>query len=141
MRFLLKSVLLFLILGTLYLILYSGVYAQDFRNDYQVEYFLSENENGLNSKVKFTVTITNFRSDVYVKQFSIGFPKSFTIRDIKAFDDSGELTPEVSLTDTSTKITLEFSNPSTGRNSQGNFYLEFNQSNLFNVNGNVWEVI
>ncbi|MBI4225780.1 transglutaminase domain-containing protein [Candidatus Roizmanbacteria bacterium] len=136
-----KKLLIFLILNTLYFILYTGVYAQDFRNDFQVEYFLNENENKLNSQVKFTVTITNLRTDVYVNQFSIGFPKSFTIRDLKALDDYGVITPQITTTDSATKITLGFSNPNIGKNSVNNFYLEFYQDNLFEVNGNIWEVI
>ena len=142
MKLLQKSFLFFLILNTLYIILYPAkVLANDFKNDYQVEYFLSESENKLNSKVKFTVSITNFRSDIYVKQFSIGFPKLFTIKDIKAFDDYAAITPQVSSSDSITKVTLEFSRPNIGKNSVSNLYLEFYQDNLFSINGNVWEVI
>jgi len=137
-----KKLLIFLILNTLYLILYTPkAVAQDFRNDYQVEYFLSQSQNTLDTKVKFTITVTNFRADVYVKQFSIGFPKSFTIKDIKASDDNAILIPQISSTGSLTKISLEFSNPNIGRNSVNNLYLEFFQDNLFTVNGNVWEVI
>lgn len=141
MRTFLLNFFCFLLLTVTYLVQPNRVFAQDFRSDYQVEYFLSETENRLNTKVKFTVSITNFRTDVYVKQFSIGFPKSFTIRDIKASDDHGSLKPEIDINNSVTKITLDFSNPSIGKNSKGNFYLEFNQEKLFNVNGNVWEVI
>ncbi len=127
---------------TLYLFFFNfPTNAQDFRNDYQVDYFLSEQENGLNTKVKFSVKITNYRTDVYVKQFSIGFPKSFIIRDIRAYDDHVELAPQLDSDNEDTKITLEFSNPNVGRNSVNNFYLEFFQDNLFTLNGNVWEVI
>src|SRR3989338_10847660 len=89
-------------------ILVRVTHAEDFRNDYQVEYFLSEDQNKLNTKVRFTVTITNFKTEVYVKQFSIGFPKSFTIRDIQASDDYTKLTPQITSNDSITKIALEF---------------------------------
>src|SRR3989338_2493105 len=116
MKLLLKGFLFFLILNTLYLILYTPqVQAQDFRTDYQVEYFLSENQNKLNTRVMFTITITNFRSDAYVKQFSIGFPKSFTIKDVKAFDDYEEITPKVSFSDSITNVALEFSRLNAGK--------------------------
>ncbi len=131
----------FLLVFFIFYILVPVTLAQDFRNDYQVEYFLSESENRLKTKVNFNVKITNFRSDLYVKQFSIGFPKSFTVRDLKVSDDRGSLTPQVDLTQEFTKITLEFSSPNTGKNSVNNLNLEFNQENLFSVNGNVWEVI
>jgi len=61
--------------------------AQDFKSDYQVEYYLSEEEDYLPTKVIFNIKITNLRSDVYVKKFSLGFPKNFIIHNIKASDD------------------------------------------------------
>ena len=131
----------FFLLSAIYLLLTTSIQAQDYRSDYQVEYFLNEVENRLNTQVKISVTITNYRSDVYVKQFSIGFPKFFTLKDIKASDDNGYIKPEITSIDQLTRISLEFSNPNIGKNSVGNFFLEFNQNNLFNVNGNVWEVI
>ena len=136
-----KFLFFVLIFYFLVFILVRETHAQDFKNDYQVEYFLSESENKLNTKVKFSVSITNFRSDLYVKQFSIGFPKLFTIRDIKAFDDYTAITPQVSSSDSTTKVALEFSQPNVGKNSVSNLYLEFYQDNLFSINGNVWEVI
>src|SRR3989338_5609532 len=137
-----KFFLFFLILNTLYLILYTPtIFAADFRNDYQVEYFLSEQENKLSTRVKFTVSITNYSSEVYVKQFSLGFPKLFTIKDIKVFDDKSALNPQVTTENSVTKISAEFSNPNIGKNTVNNLYLEFYQGNLFNINGNVWEVI
>src|SRR3989338_11325203 len=113
----------FFLLATNYLLLTTNVIAADYSSDYTVDYYLSETENRLNTKVKFTVSVTNFRTDVYVKQFSIGFPKSFTIRDVKASDDKGSIKPQISSTDSLTKISLEFSNPNIGRNSVNNLYL------------------
>ncbi len=137
----LRVFFIFLILNTLYFILYTPVLAADYQSDYKVEYFLSEQQNTLNTRVKFTISVTNFRTDVYVKQFAIGFPKTFTIRNINASDDSGQIKPEIETDNEFTRIALEFSKPPLGKDSKGNFYLEFNQDNLFNVNGNVWEVI
>ncbi len=128
-----KKLLLFLILNTLYLILYTSVQAQDFHNDYQVEYFLTEDNKQINSKVKFTVTIINLRSDVYVNQFSLGFPKSFSLRNLKAYDDNGAISAKIDFSDSLTKVILEFSNPNVGKNSINNLYLEFYQDNLFNM--------
>lgn len=136
-----KIIYLFIFFTSFFLILTSNVQAQDFRNDYQVEYFLNQNQNKLETKVKFNVKITNFRSDLYVKEFSIGFPKSFQIHDIKASDDHTTITPKITLDQKNTKINLEFSDAAVGRGSVNNLYLEFNQDNLFLINGNVWEVI
>ncbi len=125
----------------LYLLISSYSYAQDSRNDYQVEYFLNKNGNQLQTKVSFDIKITNLRSDVYVKQFTLSFPSSFLIHNINAADDHITLTPTIATKNNLTNITLQFSNPTTGRNSVNNFHLEFNQDNLFVVNGNIWEVI
>ncbi|MFN4212655.1 MAG: transglutaminase-like domain-containing protein [Microgenomates group bacterium] len=119
----------------------SSVKAADFKSDYQVEYFLTENKDNLSSNVNFKITITNLRSDVYVSKFTISSPKSFVIHNLKAYDDKGEITPVIENEETRTKITLQFTSPSTGKGSVNNFYLKFDQENLFKINGNIWEVI
>src|SRR3989344_4885090 len=137
-----KPAVLFFLIATVFCLVSAPVSAQDFLTDYQIEYFLNEQDNKLQTNVKFTVNVTNLRSDVYVKQFAIGFPKSFSISNVKAYDDNGLLQPEVTADDGSKiNIGLEFSQPNIGKNSLNNFYLEFLQDNLFNINGNVWEVI
>lgn len=141
MRYILKYFLISLILYLLSLIFISPINAQNFQNDYQVEYFLSESQDNINTRVKFTITITNLASDLYVKKFSIGFPSTFQIKNIKGYDDHREITPQVDSSDDATKISLEFSDPDVGKNSVNNLYLEFDQDNLFKINGNVWEVI
>lgn len=117
------------------------VSAADFKSDYQVEYFLTENQQSLSTLVKFNIQITNLISDLYVTKFSILFPKSFHINNIKGSDDNGPITPNVIEDESGIKIDMEFKNPKIGRNSVNNFYLQFDQNNLFTVNGNVWEVI
>ncbi len=131
----------FVLATSYYLLATTFAFADDFHTDYQVEYFLTQNENKLNSKVKLTITIKNLRSDLYVKEFSIAFPNSFVTHGVRAYDDHIELIPQISSTNLSTKITMAFSNPNVGRNSVNNLYLEFNQDNLFTVSGNVWEII
>lgn len=117
------------------------VLAADYQTNYLVQYFLSEGNNGLNTRAQFSIQITNLRSDVFVSKFSISFPKSFVIKDLKAFDDFQEINPNLTVDDSKTKINLEFSHPNTGKNSVNTFTLQFAQQNLFQVNGNVWEVI
>lgn len=136
------KILLYLIFTIIFLIVFiPKAHAADFRADYQVEYFLSEKEGGLDTKVLFNVKITNFRSDAYVSKFSIAFPASFPIRNLRTSDDKNEITPNVRSDDEKINIDIEFTDPNIGRDSINNFYLNFNQDNLFKVNGNVWEVI
>src|SRR3990172_8683686 len=117
------------------------VHAADFETNYNVVYRLSQVDSGLNSSVNFAISIKNLRSDVYVDRFSISFPKSFAISGLQTSDDRGEIAPVVSSDETRTKIEMKFNNPNIGKDSVNNFYLNFDQSNLFKVNGNVWEVI
>ncbi len=117
------------------------VHAADFRSDYQVTYNLSPSQNGLNTHVNFQIKITNLRSDIYVNKFSISFPKNFLIHNLSATDDNGPITPTITFEDSSTNINMEFSKPNTGRNSVNNFNLNFDQDNLFQINGSIWEVI
>ena len=118
-----------------------NVYASDFKTDYQVEYNLSQTQDDLNSQVNFKIKITNLKSDIYVNKFAVSFPNTFSINNLKAFDDNGFIAPNVVTDDTKTKIELEFSNPTIGKDSVNTFILNFGQANLFKVNGNVWEVV
>jgi len=137
----LKKLLFFAIFVSCFMFYTSPVIALDYKSDYQVEYFLSEDNKGINTKSQFTIQITNLRSDIYVNKFSLSFPKTFVITELKAFDDKREIAPNITVDDSKTKIDLEFSDPQTGKNSVNTFNLQFTQRNLFQVNGNVWEVI
>jgi len=117
------------------------ILAKDYKVDYVVEYFLEEKEGKIQSPVSFKIKITNLRSDTYVQGFTLSFPKNFSVSQIKAFDDWGEIEPELSTNEDVVKISLKFKQPNIGRDTVNNFSLNFVQNNLFNINGNVWEVI
>jgi transglutaminase-like putative cysteine protease len=118
-----------------------SVLAADFKTDYQVDYDLSQSQDNLNSQVNFKIKIINLRSDVYVNKFAISFPNTFSINDLKASDDNGFITPKMTVDEQKTKVELEFSNPAIGKDSINTFFLNFNQANLFKVNGQIWEVV
>lgn len=111
------------------------------KTDYQVQYVLSDTGNAINTKVFFNVKITNVNPEVYVKRFSLNFPESFQITNLKGADDKGPIQPTLTQEAGKTKIDLSFTNPVFGKDTANTFYLEFNQDKLFNKNGNVWEVI
>ncbi len=136
----LKKVLFFFILF-FFFSAFRVVNAQDYQTDYQVEYSLDKSASSQNTNVKFNIAITNLNNDVYVKKFSIVFPKTFSIRNIKALDDNGEVAPQINQDDLNTTISLEFTDPKTGTNSVNHFYLDFWQDNLFKDNGKSWELI
>jgi len=114
---------------------------ENFRTDYTVDYFLSEKDNNIASRVSYKIKITNLTSDLVIKNFSILFPKSFQIGNIKAADDFKSIIPVVSDADGKNTISVALTDPIAGLNSENNIYLDFLQQNLFKVNGNVWEVI
>ncbi len=117
------------------------VLANEFKIDYKVDYYLTEPELDSGTKVSFKVKITNQTIDSYIKKFSLLFPKSFQIGNIKAEDDFKVVDPVLSTDNNKQVITAEFSNPVTGLNEQNTLYVTFIQYDLFKVNGNVWEVI
>jgi len=136
-----KIFFLFLVFFLFSFFFQKNALAKDYRVDYEVSYFLEEKEDKIESSVLFNIKITNLTSSVYVERFSLTFPSSFGVKNVRAKDDFGEMRPEIENDGEKTKITLKFSNPNIGKDSVNNFYLNFYQDNLFKINGNVWEVI
>ncbi len=118
-----------------------SINAQNYRDDYNVDYNIQQSNQDISTTVNFNVKITNLRSDLYVKKFTLTFPKSFAISNLKASDDSGPISAQVNQDQNNIQINVEFNNPYIGKGTSNNFYLTFNQNNLFKVSGNVWEVI
>jgi len=87
------------------------IWARDYKVDYQVEYFLEEKEGRIESPVSFWIKITNLLSSVYVERFILTFPSSFLVKDFKAKDDWGEITPQIEKLNDTIKVTVKFSNP------------------------------
>src|SRR3989338_4604075 len=141
MRFLFKYFFFVLLSSIIFHLSFASVFAADFRTDYQVDYNLSQSQDNLSSQVDFRIRIINLRSDVYVNKFAISFHNTFSINNLKASDDNGFITPKTTTDEEKTKVELEFSNPTIGKDSVNTFFLNFDQANLFKVNGKVWEVI
>src|SRR3989338_5896116 len=141
MKTLLKYIFIFLLISLISYLISNPVLAADFKTDYQVEYNLSQSQNNLNSQVDFKINIINLKSEVFVSKFAISFPESFSITNLKTSDDNGYITPKVTTDEEKTRIELEFSNPAIGKDSVNTFFLNFDQANLFKINGKVWEVV
>lgn len=114
---------------------------QSFRNDYTVEYFVTETAEGLSTRVKFTIAITNLNATEYVDKIGLSFPSTFSVSGVSAADDKGVVKPEISTEGDKTSIKLTFNDPKMGKNSVNVFGLEFKQDNLFKRFGNIWEVM
>ena len=138
-----KKIIIFFLLNILFtFISVSNIYAQYYKVNYFVEYFLNySNSKNLDSFVKYKINIKNLNDKKYVNKFSLIFPDTFSIANIQATDDKGSIEASIDKNNNKINIELTFSDPNKEQYSENNFYLSFNQSNLFNVNGNVWEVI
>ena len=136
-----KNCCLFFLIFLFLIIYQKRIFAKEYRVDYQVEYFLEEKEDKIESPVYFHIKITNLSSSVYVEKFSLTFPSSFDIKNLKVKDDWGEVVPQLERFSDTIKVTVKFSNPNVGKDSVNNFYFYFFQDNLFKINGNIWEVI
>ncbi len=120
-----------------------AVHAEDqgYKNDYKVEYFVTEHNDTLKTRVKFTVLITNLRTTEFVDKVGLTFPDTFKISDVAAADQKGNIKPDIVTKEGKINITVAFNDPEFGQNSKNAFALEFTQDNLFRRFGNVWEVI
>jgi len=136
-----RKIQVLLLVLLLFLFSPNKIFAADFKSDYQVEYFLGKTSNITTAKVIFTINLTNLSSDVYVKKFSIAFPKNYIISQITAADDKGVVNPIVVNDEDKILVNLEFNDPTIGRDTVNVFHLSFLQENIFDVSGNVWELI
>jgi transglutaminase-like putative cysteine protease len=136
-----KKFIILVFLAILFFFKSGLVIAADFTSDYRVEYNLQNDGNKISSNVNFHVQITHLRSDIFVKKFSLSFPSAFPIKSLQARDDTGEVQPQIIENGSLIKIDLEFTKPNTGKGSVNNLFINFTQDNLFQINGNVWEVI
>ncbi|MDO8497792.1 MAG: transglutaminase-like domain-containing protein [bacterium] len=119
----------------------SRSFASDFKTRYDVDYYLSEEGQTLSTHAVFNLKVTNLRSDVFVSQVALAFPKSFDIRNLSAKDSIGEVKPDLVHDDKNIQVNLTFREPNVGRDSINAVEVSFDQTNLFQVNGNIWEVI
>lgn len=136
-----RKIQVFLLVFLIFLFSPNKTFAADFKSDYQVEYFLGKTSNITTAKVVFTINITNLSSDVYVKKFSIAFPKNYIISQITAADDKGVVDPKVVNEGEKILVNLEFNDPAIGRDTTNTFHLAFLQEKIFDVSGNIWELI
>ena len=136
-----RRIQVLLLVFLLFLLSSTKILAADFKSDYQVEYFLGKTDSITTAKVIFTINITNLRSDVYVKKFSIAFPKNYVISQITAADDKGVVDPKIINDGEKILVNLEFNDPAIGRDTTNSFHLAFLQEKIFDVSGNIWELI
>ena len=136
-----KKIIFFLSLS-LFFIFTPPIFANEaFKSAYEFNYSLQKNGQNIRSRVATTITLTNLKSDIYVKKLSLIFPATFAIKNINARDNLGPITPQVEKDQKAITIKMTFSKPNIGRGTKNKLYLQFDQDNLFKQVGNIWEVI
>lgn len=110
--------------------------AGEFIADYDVSYAVAPT--GL-AIVTHEVTLTNKLTNLYAREYSIVFD-STKIRNIIAYDDGGQITPEISQSDGKTEIKLHFNTQVIGVGKKLTFTLRFENDEIAQKLGSIWEV-
>lgn len=133
-NFFLSIFLSLILLGMLYP--FPTQAASDFKTSYKTEFFVKENGE---IKVTQNVTIENLTSKYFVSQykFTIG---SDELKDIRAWDRTGQLTPQVKKENEETTVSLKFKVRVVGTGNKLKFGISYNFPDLAKKNGLVWEL-
>lgn len=121
-----------------FLFITKTVIGADYSTSYNAEYVM--NEDG-SSDVNLTIKIVYLNPNIYVKEFTLVFPESFSIDQITARDIVGKIDPKLSVDDDRVKLSLLFNDIDSRAIKENFLYLHYNQKNLFKIHGNTWEVI
>lgn len=108
---------------------------------YTVDYnftFTPDNKEGLD--VALSINLKNLRSDLYINEFSLTFPKNFITDTISAEDTAGPIDFVRSEIATGMRITFKFDEP-TAKKTEHFITLKYSLSNLFSDQGFVKEAI
>lgn len=131
-RLLLKTLLFFL----LFLSSTTAALAADFDAVYKVAYDVSEN--GL-THVNQEVSLVNTTKNRYATKYNLSIG-STNIKDIRASDSLGQITPEVTTKEDTTEIGLSFNDKVIGLGKSLNFSLNYNVTDAAAKNGRLWEI-
>ncbi len=114
---------------------------ESFQTDYTVDYYLGNEGATIETSVKLTTTITNKEDNIYLDKYSITFPKTFEMSNIKATSDNGPVDATIDTGTENTTVLMKIKDAAIGEGKTTKLYLSFDQANLFQVNGSVWEVL
>lgn len=110
--------------------------AGEFTADYDVSYAVTPT--GV-TVVTHQVTLTNKLTNLYAREYSIVFD-STKIRNIIAYDDGGQIAPDISSNDGKTEIKLRFNATVIGVGKKLAFTLRFENEDIAKKLGSIWEV-
>lgn len=131
----------FFLLFFLFLLLPKSAFASDFRTNYEVHYYPQKEGTSILSQVKYHITITNLKPDLYIKEYTVSFPQSFQVMSLETSDNDGILSSSIKTEGKYTAIVIPLRTEKIGVNETNELYISFTQSNLFKEHGSTWEVI
>ncbi len=108
----------------------------EFQADYDVEYAISPAGVTI---VTQNVTLTNKQSNLYPQKYSI-LIDSQKIKNVIAFDNGGLVQTQIDQSDGKTQITLPFNDHIVGLGKQLHFSLRYEDAEITQKNGDIWEV-
>lgn len=133
---------IFFIFSALFL-MPTAVSAQEENTTYSVQYdfdfSIDASTNVLD--VDLTVTLSNLRSDVYINEYTIRFPKNVEFKNLRVADSTGRVPYVVADKKTTREITFKFPEPDSGAQSQNILKLHYSLDDMHIKNGAVHELI
>ena len=110
--------------------------AGEFAADYDVFYAVAPTGTTI---VTTKVHLTNKLTNLYAREYSIVFD-STRIKNVIAYDDGGQITPQISQENEKTTITLAFNTQVVGVGKKLSFTLRFENDDIAHKLGSIWEV-
>lgn len=138
-----RRVFTLLLIGSMYIascfLLTSAVQAQsasDFETDLASEYLVKADGT---AHITHTFTVTNKTPTTFLSQYSLEL-HSTTITNITAKTGSTEIAPEITQTQNTARVSLQFDDGVVGEGKQRTFSISFDSQDIAAVAGNVLEV-
>lgn len=129
----------YLVIGVcayLFIPLSQAVAAGEFTANYDVSYAITPA--GI-TIITQTVSLVNRQTNLYPKQYTI-LLDTLNVRNIIARDDGGTITPKITQNDGKTEMLLTFNKQVAGLGKQTTFTLRYENLDIANRNGSIWEV-
>lgn len=128
--------LLICIFVYLYIPLSQAAAAGEFTANYDVSYAIAPTGVTI---VTQTVNLVNRQTNLYPKQYTI-LLDTLNVKNIIARDDGGTVTPTMTQSEGKTEILLTFNKQVVGLGKQTTFTLRYENLDIAQKNGNIWEV-
>lgn len=110
--------------------------AGEFQANYDVQYNVSPTGTTISTQ---TITLTNKLTNLYPQKYSI-LIDSTNIKNVIAYDKGGPISPEITQRDGKTEILLAFNEKVVGLGKSLQFTLRFENGDIAQKNGTIWEV-